>query len=98
MGYQFRLLLVEIFNMKKFLPIAVIFALVACGESDKPAEEVKKDAPLAQSVNSTVFNTAFANLLNNYYELKDALVASNDTMSVSAAKSLMASADSLKFN
>jgi Cu(I)/Ag(I) efflux system membrane fusion protein len=84
--------------MKNLLPLAVLFALAACGESDKPAEEAKKDAPLAQSVNSTGFNTTFGNLLTNYYQLKDALVASNDTMSVTAAKSLIASADSVKFN
>ena len=85
------------FNMKKFLPLAVIFAFAACGEADKPAAEEKKDAPLAQSMNSGSFNTAFGNLLTNYYELKDALVASNDTMSATAAKLLIASADSLKF-
>lgn len=82
--------------MKKFLAVVAFIALAACGGSDKPAEETPKDAPLAQSANSNVFNAAFANLLTNYYHLKDALVLSNDTMSVTAARLLIGSADSLR--
>lgn len=84
--------------MKKFLPIAVILALTACGESDKAADEAQKEAPLAQSTNSSSFNAGFGNLLTNYYHLKDALVLSNDTMATAAARLFIASADSLKLN
>lgn len=89
---------VKIFNMKKFFPAFAFIALTACGGSDKPAEETQKDTPLAQSANSGAFNAAFANLLTNYYHLKDALVLSNDTMSVASAKLLISTADSLKLN
>ncbi len=79
----------------KYLPIAVVAFLAACGGADKKAEETKKNEPLAQSQNSTDFNDKFTSLLNSYYRLKDAFVASNDTLAASQAKALIASADNL---
>ncbi|WP_026260067.1 DUF3347 domain-containing protein [Segetibacter koreensis] len=79
----------------KYLAIALLIFFAACGGEDKKAEETKKSEPLAQSENSTSFNNKFTALLNNYYRLKDAFVASNDTMAASQAKALMTSADSL---
>jgi hypothetical protein len=84
--------------MKRFLAITTIVALASCGGSDKPAETVTKDQPLSQSKNSSAFNSAFENLLTNYYHLKDAMVLSNDSMAVTSARLLNASADSLKLN
>ena len=42
-------------------------------QDTKQAEPVK-DVPLAQSKNSSEFNTAFGDFLQTYYHLKDALV------------------------
>ena len=71
----------------------VVFA--ACGGNDVPAEEVKKDEPLAQSANSDAFNQSFGNFLDAYYKLKDALVATNDADAAAAATALAGAADSL---
>ncbi|MEJ7684048.1 MAG: DUF3347 domain-containing protein [Segetibacter sp.] len=61
----------------------------------KKADETKKVQPLAQTKNSSDFNDKFTNLLINYYHLKDAFVASSDTMAASQAKALIASSESL---
>lgn len=79
----------------KYLAIAVLALLAACGDTNKKAAEIKKDEPLAASKNSSDFNNKFTSLLNSYYGLKDALAASNDTLAASQAKSLTASAGSL---
>ena len=79
----------------KYLPVALVVFLASCGGADKKVEETAKDEPLAQSQNSAGFNDEFTSLLNSYYSLKDAFVASNDTMAASHAKILAASADSL---
>lgn len=82
--------------MKRVLAITAIIALAACGENDKPATAANPDEPLTQSKNSSNFNNAFETLLANYYRLKDAFAASNDTMAASSARLLIANADSLK--
>jgi uncharacterized protein YdbL (DUF1318 family) len=84
--------------MKKYLAIVAIALVAACGTEDKPAEEAKKDQPLSQSKNDSRFNDSFNKLLNSYFHLKDALVLSNDSMAISSAKLLSASADSLPLN
>jgi hypothetical protein len=84
----------KLFNMKYLLMVAMAF-LTACGGSNKKAAEIKKDEPLAASKNSADFNDKFTSLLNSYYSLKDALAASNDTLAVSKAKALTASAGNL---
>ena len=84
--------------MKRLLSIAAIVLLAACGDSDKPSNVTAQDQPLKQSKNSAAFNSAFQTLLTNYYHLKDALVATNDTMAVNSARLLIANADSLKMD
>jgi Cu(I)/Ag(I) efflux system membrane fusion protein len=83
--------------MRKYILIAALAVLGACGGGSEtnPGEETKKDEPLAQSKNSSDFNTKFTNFLNNYYHLKDAFVLSNNEMAVTSANLLVASADSL---
>lgn len=81
--------------MKKYLVMLSLVALTACGGSDVPAEEAKKDEPLAQSANSDAFNESFGNFLNSYYQLKDALVATNDAETATAATAFAGAADSL---
>ncbi len=84
--------------MKRLLSITAIVLLAACGDSDKPSNVTAQDQPLKQSKNSAAFNSAFQTLLTNYYHLKDALVATNDTMAVNSARLLIANADSLKMD
>ncbi|MBA4141052.1 MAG: DUF3347 domain-containing protein [Segetibacter sp.] len=84
--------------MKRLLAIGALVLLAACGDRDKPANVTTLDQPLKQSKNSTAFNSAFQTLLTNYYRLKDALVATNDTMAVNSARLLIANADSLKMD
>jgi len=79
----------------KYLAIAALALLTACGGTNKKAEQIKKDEPLAASKNSSDFNNKFTSLLNSYYGLKDALAASNDTLAASQAKALTASAGNL---
>jgi len=79
----------------KYLAIAALALLAACGGTNKKAAEIKKDEPLAASKNSSDFNNKFTSLLNSYYGLKDALAASNDTLAASQAKALTASAGNL---
>ncbi len=89
--------------MKKLLVYLPFLVLAACGGKDEEAEspEPETPAPLTQSVNSEAFNISFGKMLNNYYSLKDGLVKSNIAVSPSvdsAAKALVASADSLRLN
>lgn len=81
--------------MRKIAFGLLLTALTACGGEDKPAEEVLKNEPLTQSQNSEAFNTSFANVLNNYYHLKDALILSNADLANTSAKLLAGSADSI---
>jgi uncharacterized protein YdbL (DUF1318 family) len=87
----------KIFNMRKYITIASLVLLTACGggAENTPGEEAKKDEPLAQSKNSSDFNSKFTNFLNNYYHLKDAFVLSNNDMANTSANLLAGSADSL---
>jgi uncharacterized protein YdbL (DUF1318 family) len=87
----------KIFNMRKYIAIAALAFLTACGGGSEttPGEETKKDEPLAQSKNSSDFNEKFTSFLNSYYHLKDALVLSNNEMAVTSANLLVSSADSL---
>ncbi|WP_207493731.1 DUF3347 domain-containing protein [Aridibaculum aurantiacum] len=84
--------------MKNYLFIVLLAVLAACGGSDQPAEEVKKDEPLAQSKNSSRFNQTFGDFLNNYYSLKDALVASNPEQATTAANNMVSSANNIAYD
>lgn len=82
--------------MKISCVIAVMVLLAACGSNDaNKVIDTKSDDPLVQSKNSAEFNNKFTNFLNNYYQLKDALVLSNEPMAITAANLLVKSADSL---
>jgi uncharacterized protein YdbL (DUF1318 family) len=83
--------------MRKYLAIVALAVLTACGGGgdNNPGEETVKDAPLAQSQNSSDFNSKFASLLNNYYHLKEAFVLSNSDMANTSAGLLLKSVDSL---
>lgn len=79
----------------KHIAISAFIFFAACGGADKKTGETKKNEPIVSSKNSPEFNDKFTKLLNDYYLLKDAFAASNDTMAASRAKALIASADNL---
>jgi uncharacterized protein YdbL (DUF1318 family) len=88
----------KIFNMRKFIAIAALGILTACGGGggdNTAVEEKPKDGPLAQSKNSSDFNSKFTNFLNSYYHLKDAFVLSNADLANTSASLLVTTADSL---
>ncbi len=82
--------------MKKYIAIAAMALFTACGDADtKAEEEQEKEGPLSQSKNSEGFNDKFTDLLKEYYHLKDALVLTNDTLAITRAKTLAATADGI---
>jgi hypothetical protein len=65
-------------------------------KDDKPKEEKQK--PLTQGENTGAFNQSFQQLLDAYYSVKDALVASDTAKATAAALALATASDSLKVN
>jgi hypothetical protein len=87
------------------LPLIILAALVLItwqffckSNKDKPAKEAEKQQPLAIKENSGPFNQSYAQLLNAYFGLKDALVASDTGKASAAALSLVTASDGLKVN
>ncbi|MBV4356136.1 DUF3347 domain-containing protein [Pinibacter aurantiacus] len=87
--------------MKKLLIATVIGSafIISCGgggnkKAEEQKEEVAAPAPVV-SKNSNEFNQSFEKLLGNYFELKDALVATDSAKANAAAKKLAVDADSL---
>lgn len=76
------------------LGFILVFSFCNSGIPDQMAEE--KTGPLSISENSGAFNQSFASLLNAYYSLRDAFVASDTVKVNEAATALTATADSLK--
>jgi hypothetical protein len=86
--------------MKKFILLIVIFIVAAfLGYkllSDKKAQpEQPKDQALRIGRNSSAFNTAFAELMSDYFSLKDALVQWDTLKADQAAYTLALKVDSL---
>jgi hypothetical protein len=74
-------------------PVALILVLIALGAGayllffkKEKVERGPKDKPLAIGENTGSFNQSFNNLLTAYFEVKDALVAS-DTIRANAGRS-----------
>lgn len=89
--------------MKKVLIAILLLAAVGYGgyyffgnkekKSDDPDPQ-----PLALNKNSGAFNESYKQLMTGYYNLKDALVASDSVKANNASKELIIYADSLKIN
>ena len=84
-------------------PIALIIVLVALGAGiyllffkKEKVERGPKDKPLTIGENTGTFNQSFNNLLSAYFDVKDALVASDTVKANTAAAALVIAADSLK--
>ena len=87
--------------MKKLIPvvflvIAGILAYLFLFRNDKK-EAGPEQAPLTISKNSDAFTGSFNQVLNSYYSLKDALVASDTIKANAAARQLINTAENLKF-
>jgi len=83
--------------MKKLLILVAVVAFAACGESDQSSDN-KQERKNAVQLGSAGFTAAFAQLMNNYYHLKDAFVLSNDTLIGKSAGLLLKDADSLNLS
>lgn len=83
--------------MKKYLFYSLVLLAAACKSNDEKAKEPEiPQGPLAKSANSEAFNLSFGKLLADYYSLKENFITEQDTAITRAARSLAASADSLK--
>lgn len=77
------------------LLIAIFLTFRFCSSNDKQKVD-EKPTPLSVAVHSGAFNQSFSGLLESYYALKDAFVASNTELVNSAADRLIEKAASLQ--
>lgn len=89
--------------MKKVLIAILLLAAVVYGGyyffgNDKGRNKEPKPQALQLGENSGTFNTSYQQLLSAYFNLKDALVASDTTKANSAAGALLGYSDSLKID
>jgi Cu(I)/Ag(I) efflux system membrane fusion protein len=84
--------------MMRLIVLLVVAILTGCGIEDKKVEDQKAAEPLSQSTNSRAFNQSFAQVMDSYYHLKDALVLSNDTLAKTSANRLISLSDSVNLN
>jgi len=83
--------------MKKIFGLALVFSLflMACNSSDQ-SSSTTENAPVEKtSKHDPAFLNSFTQFLNNYYTLKDALVATDSAAAIAAVPNFLASADSL---
>jgi hypothetical protein len=76
--------------------IAVYFLLFY--KKAEPKDASNKQQPLAQSKNSDTFNTPFNNMLNSYFELKNALVDWDTARASADAKKLIELAEQVPYD
>ncbi len=86
------------FFMKNFSIIAFILLLMACNSNDGNDKKASVQGPLVQKVNSEIFNQSFAQLMTDYYHLKDNFIIELDTNINVYARKLIKDADSLPVN
>lgn len=87
--------------MKKPLLLVVLLAIIGAAAyflffKKEKREEGPKDQPLSIGENTNSFNESFNQLLTAYFDVKDALVASDTLKANAAAAKLVMAADSLK--
>jgi len=88
--------------MKKLIIGVLVLAVVGLaawklfgGKEEAPHEKQK---PVAIAENTGPFNESYQGLLNAYYSVKDALVASDTAKARTAAQGLILASDGLKIN
>lgn len=89
--------------MKKVLLTILLLAVLGFGgyylfSNKEPKNKDPKPQPVQVGENSGIFNMSYQQLLTAYYNLKDALVASDTVKANSASKSVLAYSDSLKID
>ncbi len=85
--------------MNKVIYIVAVLFLFACKNKEKEAEVTADVPPVEKSVvHSEAFNASFKNVLDRYYGLRDALIASDTAAANKAAALLQQSADELKLD
>lgn len=88
--------------MKKLIVTVLVLAVAGLigwkflGNKEETPRE--KQQPVAVGENTGAFNQSYAALLNAYYGVKDALVASDTAKARAAAQGLIAASDGLKVN
>ncbi len=83
--------------MKKLFVCAFITAITACSCGEKKDQTNNRTNTLKPITANPGFNQEFANLMNDYYSLKNNFISENDTMINKYSKLLMTDADSLHF-
>mgnify|MGYP003547332057 FL=1 len=85
--------------MNKVIFSAAILFLFACNSNEKKTETTPNEAPVVKVASySAAFDASFENLLNQYYALRDALVASDTAAANKATTLLIQSAGELKLD
>lgn len=89
--------------MKKVLIAILLLAVAGYGGyyffgKEKSKNQEEKPRALEVGENSGAFNQSYKQLLTAYYNLKDALVASDTAKANSASKEVLVYSDSLKIN
>jgi hypothetical protein len=90
--------------MKKGLILIGLTAVVVAvyfiffSKSDDATPEAPKQQPLAQSKNSDAFNKPFNDMLNSYFDLKDALVDWDTAKATASALKLIDLADKVPYD
>lgn len=87
--------------MKKVVLLVVILAVAGVAAwllffKKKDGTAVEKQKPLTIQENTGSFNQSYASLLDAYFQVKDALVASDTAKASAAGRQLATAADSLK--
>lgn len=85
--------------MNRILLITTLIFLFSCNSSEKKAESSPVEERAEGIVSySEVFDASFENVLNRYYALRDALVASDAAAADNAANGLIQSVGELKWD
>lgn len=81
------------------LALALGITYLVLRKSSPGGEKLEeRDVPLLISSKTSAFNRAFATVLNNYYELCDGFVGSDNNQVTKAARKLSISIDSIRFD
>lgn len=74
-------------------------SLFACNSNEQKSQAVVEEIPVAKVASySEAFESSFEKVLNDYYALRDALVASDTAATNKSASALIQSADDLKWD
>jgi Cu(I)/Ag(I) efflux system membrane fusion protein len=86
--------------MKSLFRLFIVVILLSCNsQNDKIAPESGlKQVALFKSANSPAFNNSFKELIEAYWELKEAFIAEKDSGIAQSARAMIITADSLQLS